>query len=498
MRNAFPAAMASILLCSCAVGPDYGGPPSIALGETKGFLRASGETVVPDPPLGDWWTLLGDPVLDQLEARALAGNPGLAAAQARVGQARAAVRREQAERLPTLAAQATTIQAKVPGLDLQGPPAASTPDPSAGQPNDRLSIYNVGLNANWEIDFAGGRLRRIEGANAEAAAAVATVDDAKVQLTAEVARAYVGLREAELRLQLARQERDLQKQTLDLTFQRYTAGVTALFPVGAANAELELLTSQIAEAQADTAVLKDALSVLIGSPPGGLDDLLATTAPIPLPPASVAVSDPTALIARRPDIRAAERKLAAANARVGVAAAARFPRLSFMGILGLGGADPQDVFDLSNLSTIALPRLQWSLVDFGRTTAAIEQADSARREADAGYRDVVLGALQDAEQSLARFGQHRASVAALAQINRQADTAAGLDQQRYTSGAISRTELNLTLRRQAQARANLNRSLAAMTVSWVALQKSLGLGWRAAPELRHLRPASEGWARPTT
>lgn len=480
MRNAFPAVMAAILLCSCAVGPDYDGPPSIALGETKGFLRASGETVVPDPPLGDWWTLLGDPVLDQLEALALAGNPGLAAAQARVGQARASVRREQADRLPTLAAQATTIQAKVPGLDLQqGPPAASTPDPSAGQPNDRLSIYNVGLNANWELDFAGGRSRRIEGANAEAAAAVATVDDAKVQLTAEVARAYVGLREAELRLQLARQERDLQKQTLDLTFERYTAGVTALFPVGAANAELELLTSQIAEAEADTTVLKDALSLLIGSPPGGLDDLLATAAPIPLPPASVAVSDPAALLARRPDIRAAERRLAAANARVGVAAAARFPRVSFRGILGLGGSNPRDVFDLSNLSTIALPQLQWSLLDFGRTEASLDQAEAARSEADARYRDVVLRALQDAEQSLARFSQHRVNVAALAQISRQADTAAELNQQRFCAGVISRSELNLALRQKAQARTNLNRSLAAMTTSWVAIQKSLGLGWRA-------------------
>lgn len=492
MRHAPLAAMAAILLCGCAVGPDYVGPPSIRVRETQTFLRANSEIVAPDPLLDDWWTLLRDPVLEQLETRALAGNPGLAAAQARVVQARAAVRREQADRLPALAAQATTVQARVPGLDLQAPPAASTPDPTAGEPNDRLSIYNVGLNANWEIDFAGGRSRRIEGANAEAAAAVATVDDAKVQLTAEVARAYVGLREAQHRLHLARQERDLQQQTLELTYQRYTAGATPLFPVGAANAELELLKAQIAEAEADIAVLKDALSALIGSPPGGLDDLLATTAPIPLPPASVAVSDPAALIARRPDIRAAERRLAAANARIGVAAAARFPRLSFMGILGLGGADPQDVFDLSNLSTIALPRLQWSLLDFGRTAASIEQAEAGRGEADARYRDVVLRALQDAEQSLARFGQHRANVAALAQISRQADTAASLNQQRFAAGAISRPELNLALRQEAQARANLNQSLAAMTASWVAIQKSLGLGWRAASEATNQRSAGGG------
>ncbi len=220
-----------------------------------------------------------------------------------------------------------------------------------------------------------------------------------------------------------------------------------------------------------------------------MDDLLAAPAPIPLPPASIAVSDPAELIARRPDIRAAERRLAAANARVGVAEAARFPRLSFMGILGLGGTDPEDVFDVANLSTIALPRLQWSLLDFGRTAAAIDQAQAARGEADARYRDVVLRALQDAEQSLQRFGQHRINVAALTQISRQADTAAELNQQRFTAGAIGRSDLNLALRQRAQARANLSRAVAAMTTSWVAIQKSLGLGWRAwATPLREGSP----------
>jgi outer membrane protein TolC len=191
----------------------------------------------------------------------------------------------------------------------------------------------------------------------------------------------------------------------------------------------------------------------------------------------VAVGDPAALIARRPDIRAAERALAAANARIGVAEAARFPKLSFMGILGLGGTQPGDIFDLGNLSAIALPRLQWNLLDFGRTAASIDQAKAGREEALQRYREIVLRALQDAEQSLARFGQQRANVAALAQIKRQADTAADLNEQRYKAGAISQTDLNTSLRQRRQATADLNRSIAAMTNSWIAIQKSLGLGW---------------------
>ncbi|WP_073976247.1 TolC family protein, partial [Erythrobacter donghaensis] len=385
---------------------------------------------------------------------------------------------ERANRLPSAAAQATTIQARVPGLDLQsGPPAGSPDAPSQDGDQDTLSVYNVGLNANWEIDFAGGQIRRIEAANAQAAASVANAEDAQVQLAAEVARAYVGLREAQARLNLVEQQRELQQQTLELTYQRYTQGALALFPVGNANAELELLKSQIAEATADIAVLKDTLAVLTGEAPGSLDQLLSKASAIPLPPARVAVGDPAALIARRPDIRAAERTLAAANARIGVAEAARFPKLSFMGILGLGGTQPDDIFDLGNLSAIALPQLQWNLLDFGRTAASVDQAEAGREEALQRYREIVLRALQDAEQSLARFGQQRANVAALAQIKRQADTAAELDQQRYNAGAISLVDLNTSLRQRQQATADLNRSMAAMTNSWIAIQKSLGLGW---------------------
>ena len=478
MRKLIPLLFTFALLGACTAGPDYAGPPRVASVGADGFLRAGSDVDSQAPLSSDWWLLLGDPVLNDLEARALAGNPGVAAARARIDQARASLRQERANRLPSAAGQATTIQAKIPGLDLQnGPPSGTPGTPGQTEDEETLSVYNVGLNANWEIDFAGGQRRRIEAANAQAAASVANAEDAQVQLAAEVARAYVGLREAQSRLDLVEQQRELQQQTLELTYQRYTQGALALFPVGNANAELELLKSQIAEATADVAVLKDTLAVLTGEAPGSLDQLLSKDSAIPLPPTRVAVGDPAALIARRPDIRAAERTLAAANARIGVAEAARVPKLSFMGILGLGGTQPDDIFDLGNLSAIALPQLQWNLLDFGRTEASIDQAEAGREEALQRYREIVLRALQDAEQSLARFSQQRANVAALAQVKRQADTAAGLNQQRYKAGAISQADLNTSLRQRQQATVDLNRSIAAMTNSWIAIQKSLGLGW---------------------
>jgi outer membrane protein, multidrug efflux system len=475
--------LTSALLAGCVVGPQYAGAPQIGSTHSR-FARA--EDVSPsEPALAEWWTHLGDPVLTRIEELAIADNPGLAAAQARIAQARASARQERANRYPVVAAQATTVQAKLPGLDLQSNSPGQPPaPPDQAKQDDSLSVYNIGVNANWEIDFAGGQIRRIEAANALAAASVATAQDAQVQLTAEVARAYVGLREGQARLRSLQQERGLQQQVLELTEQRYRRGVLPLFAVGTASSELAAIDSGIGQAKADVSVFKDVLAVLAGQAPGTLDPMLDPPRGIPLPPASVSVGDPAALIARRPDIRAAERNIAAATARIGVAKAARFPKLSFMGILGLGGTSPDEVADLENLSAIAIPRLQWGLLDFGRTAAGIDQAKSGRDEAEARYREIVLRALQDAEQSLARFGEQRAAVAALAQIKSQADTAAKLNQQRYEAGAISKIDLNASLRERQRAQANLDRGVSALTSAWGDIQKALGLGWDTSPNNR--------------
>ncbi|HQS79378.1 MAG TPA: efflux transporter outer membrane subunit [Sphingorhabdus sp.] len=480
IRKSTISLLAIALLAGCVAGPDYTGPPDIVSANPNGgFVRASSEVVGTAPQLAEWWLLLKDPELNRLVEAALANNPSLQAAQARIAQARASVRQERAGRLPTLGTQATVVQGRLPGLDIQNtaPPSPGAPGPQ-GQ-GDNLSIYNVGLNANWELDFAGGTQRRIEVSNAQAAAAVANTEDAKVQLTAEVANAYVSLRESQFRAKRTRVQIELQQQILSLTYQQYQQGVLPLFPLGNANAELELLKSQLAEAEADTAVLLDALAILEGKVPGTSDEALQKDFEVPLPPEQVAVGDPAGLVARRPDIRGAERNLAAATAQIGVAEAARFPKLSFMGILGLGGTSLDDLLDVGSPSVLAIPQLQWNFLDFGRIDASIEQAGSARDEAVAKYRQTVLVALQDAERALARFGQQRAALAALAQIKLQADGAADLDRQRFAAGAISRTDLNRTLRKQEQAATDLVRGKAALTMSWIALQKSLGLGWQA-------------------
>jgi multidrug efflux system outer membrane protein len=478
--------LAPLLLGGCVVGPDYSGPPELERAAPQPtFVRQPQGATSDEPALAEWWTSLQDPVLDELELRALASNPSIEVAQARLRQARASVRQERANRFPTAGAQGTAILADLPGIDLQsdqgGAPPAPAPTPSPEEDDSTsLQFFNLGLNANWEIDLAGGQVRKIEAANALAAAAAYNAADAQVQLTTEVAQAYTNLRDRQQRAAALRGGLELQQQALDLAVQRFEQGTVPAFTVGQANRAVQATHTDLASAEADIETYLNALAVLVAEAPGSLDPLLTPPRDIPLPPQNVAIGDPASLLRRRPDIRAAERNLAAATARIGVAEAARFPKISFMGILGIGGTSIEDLVDLGNISKIALPHLQWGLLDFGRTSAAIAQTRAGRDEAEAQYRQVVLGALQDAETSLSRFAQQRRTVAALAEIKRSADQSAVLMRQRYERGVISLGDSLEAERQQLLAEANLRSAIAALTSSYVAIQKSLGLGWSEA------------------
>jgi NodT family efflux transporter outer membrane factor (OMF) lipoprotein len=481
-------AIFALAVAGCTVGPNYKGPlplpPAAAPGDT--FVRAPSSASREEPTLAQWWLSLGDPVLNTLEARALAGNPGLEAAQARIEQARQNVRYERAQQLPTGAVQGTYIHADLPGLDLGtdnggstgGAPGQPAPGGSPAPADTAISFFNLGLNANWEIDLWGKQRRIAESANAQLGAAVASEADAQVQLTAEVAQAYVNVRERQYRLASLQRARGLRQQQLDLGEQRFRRGTTAAFDVERARTQLNATDTDIASIGAELDSYLNALAALTGAAPGAVDALVAAEAPIPLPPAEVAVGDPASLIARRPDVRAAERNIAAANAQVGAVQAARLPTISFMGILGIGGPNVDELLDLGNISKIAMPQIQWGVLDFGRSLARLRQARSARDEAEANYRQAVLSALQDAETSLSRFGHQRQTVAALAQIAASADRSAKLMRQRYDAGAASLSDALDADRQALEAERNLAAATAALTGSFVAVQKSLGLGWQ--------------------
>lgn len=478
--------LAPLLLGGCVVGPNYSGAPELGRAAPQAnFVRQASSMTADQPALAEWWAALRDPVLDELERRALASNPSIEVAQARLRHARASVRKERANRFPTAGAQGTALLADLPGINLQSNQGNSAPAPTpappvASEPDTSLQFYNLGLNANWEIDLAGGQVRKNEVANALAAAAAYNAADAQVQLTAEVAQTYTNLRDRQQRAASLRRALDVQQQQLALVQQRFQRGTVPAFAVGQANRAVQATIVDLAAAEAEVEIYLNALAVLAGEAPGSLDALLAAPRDVPLPPQNVAIGDPASLLRRRPDIRAAERNLAAATARIGVAEAARFPKISFMGILGIGGTSIGDLTDLGNISKIAVPQLQWGFLDFGRTSAAVAQTRAGRDEAEAQYRQVLLGALQDAETALARFGQQRRTVAALAEIKRSADQSAVLMRQRFESGVISRGDYLEAERQQVLAEANLRSAVAALTGAYIAIQKSLGLGWSEA------------------
>lgn len=467
-------------LAACTVGPDYKDATSAgAVAPPERFVRAPADAETGNQALdvAAWWKAMGDPALDRLEEQALAANPNVAVAQARLRQARASLRSERASATPSVNASAIALHAKVPGVDLGSSDSESGSDDS-GSGSQSLNFYNLGFDASWEVDLWGGKRRGVEAARAQLDAAQANVADAQVSLTAEVAQAYVNLRERQQRIALVDQDVQAQRETLELTRQRRAAGTASQLDLEQQNDKLEQSEAARLPIVAERDAYLDALAVLTGQAPGALDPVLAVSASVPLPPASVPLSDPAAMVRRRPDVRAAERKYAAATAQIGVAEAARFPSLSFMGLIGIGGTHVDDVVDPDNLAAIALPRLSWNFLDFGRTASQVEKSRGAQDEAAAQYRGAVLKALQDTEDALARYGASRLTAASAARSLATAQRSTALMRQRFAAGTGSRIQLLDAERQSLSAAQAVSQANGAMTDNFVALQKALGLGWR--------------------
>ncbi len=461
-------AVAALLSGCTTVGPDYAGAPQSApqAASRATFLR--GGDALAQAPAARWWESLNDAELNQLVEAALADSPTLAVANARVAQSRASLAANKTAVLPTLGTSFSAPYINVPG-NIVGD----------GSGRDEINAYNLGFDAGWEIDLFGGTRRKVEAASARAEAAEAGVADARVTLSAEIARAYVGLRARQAMQGLQQRQVAIDRSLVDLARKRLAGGTAPAQPVNAAEAQAFASEADLAKTVAEIAVLTDQIAMLTGKEPGALDGVLAAAAPVPLPPAQVNVGDPATMLRSRPDIRMAERRLAAANADVGVRVAAKFPTISFLGILGLGGQSIGDVFNPANVVGIALPRIKWSLFDGGRAERQVDAAKGAYAEAEADYRRTALAALQDAEGSLARFGAQRIAFARTIDAAQRGERNVQLQNQRLAAGTIGRGD-TLTAERQA-----LQLSMAAagaqadLTTAFIAVEKALGLGWQA-------------------
>jgi multidrug efflux system outer membrane protein len=477
----------AVILAACTVGPDYHGPPTVTPA-AKTFVRADA-TAANAEPAAHWWTALGDPQLNQLIDATLAANPGVDVARARVREARANLRLQTASGLPTTGATAAYLRTGNFSSLLSGGSssdgssgggsggAAASGGSQSGSSGGPLNLYVIGFDATWELDFFGGNRRAVEGASATVAASEAQEADAIVSLTAEVAESYVELCDARQRLSLTQQNIDIDSRLVELMKLRRAGGAATDLDVVRITNQLDTTRATLPAIRAAISEQLNRLAALTAQAPGALDAQLANVGAVPSPPATTNIGDPAALLRHRPDIRIAERQLAQHTAAVGQNVAAQFPKVALLGSVDFAATHPQDLFNSGNFTYLAGPVLQWTPFDFGRNHARVVQARAARDEAEANYRQVVLNALADAETSLARYGQQRDAVADLGLARASAEETYRLTEIRLRGGTAATTDVldADTVRKQAQL--NYQQGLAELTQDYVALQKSLGLGW---------------------
>jgi outer membrane protein, multidrug efflux system len=483
-RNPLFAAAIALILCGCAVGPNYRGAPQVTPAAGT-FTRIDAATASAEP-VAQWWTTLNDPELNHLIDDTLATNPGIDVARARVREARANLRQQTATGLPTTGADAAYLRtANVESLLGSSGSGSSGGQGSGGSGGGSgssssgggLNLYVVGFDASWELDFFGGNRRAVEGASAAVSASEANVADATVTLTAEVAQSYIQLCDARQRLALTQQNIDIDSRLVELMKVRRAGGAATDLDVVRITNQLDTTRATVPALNATITEQLNRLAALTAKEPGALDAELAKVGSVPAPPATTNIGDPATLLRRRPDIRVAERRLAQQTAAVGQNVAAEFPKVSLFGTVGFAAMHPQDLFNSGNFTYAAGPLLQWTPWDFGRLRARVDQARSARDEAEANYRQTVLNALADAETSLARYGQQRDAVTILGRARASAEEAYRLTEIRLRGGTAATTDVLDADTRRKQADLSYQQALAELTQDYVALQKSLGLGW---------------------
>jgi len=459
---------ASLLLASCAVGPkapDAALPPSAS----GAFLGAATPAVSAEAARDDWWRLYQDPALDALVAEALANNNDLEAAAANLRRVRAALGEARTARLPgttTSAAYSTgrPSAATVPGL----PPGTEAPE---------TDTYDVGLDVAYEVDLFGRVGSVIRAARADADAAAAALDVIRVSVAAETARAYADACSANARIDVAQRTVELQTRTMELTRTLLDAGSGNGLDVARARSALETNRASLPPLRAERDGALFRLATLTGRTPAESSEAARICARPPQLTQPVPIGDGARLLARRPDVRRAERELAAAAARVNVATADLFPRITLGGGLGATALDAGGLGDSENFRFSVGPLISWSFPNVFAARARIEQADAASEAALARFDQTVLVALQETETALANYANELDRRAALQAARDQAAEAARLSRLRLDAGVDSFLSVLDAQRTLAAADAQLAASDALVTTYQIALFKALAGGW---------------------
>lgn len=463
------------LLGGCAVGPTYD-PPQIAAPPTfmggPAVEAVTGQATKVD--LVTWWRSFDDPLLASLVERALVQNLDLQQASARVVQARAALRHAKADLLPS---------GQVSGQASENYQSLETPLGRIGSAlpgfDREAQSYELNLGASWELDLFGGKDAARDAARADWQASAAGAAAARLAVAAQTADTYVAIRSLQARLGVVRGQREIQQRLVDLIALQYRKGVAAELQLRQAEGALAQVKAAVPELEQNLESATNALDVLLGLQPGTTRPELAAVQPIPAPPAVSGAGGPAALLRRRPDIIAAERTLAASNARIGVAMAEYYPKFSLGGLLGTATMGLGGLFGGDATQASGFLGLRWRLFDFGRIDAEIAATRGRNTEALAAYRLTVLRASEDVENAFSGLIKQQARAQILGEGETSLSKARASAFAAYEGGVSSLFEVLDADRRLLENRDAGIQARAAAARAAIASFRALGGGWDA-------------------
>jgi outer membrane protein, multidrug efflux system len=468
MRKFTLAACALVLVCSCAVGPNYHRPATLV---DANFSNTSEAGFAPNEIVEAYWTVFNDPLLNRLIDDAIAHNNDLQAAAANLRASRAARRLAGFDLYPTVTVSAGYTDALI--SQQQFPEFPGIPESAR-----HFDTADAEFDALWELDLFGRVRRNVEASRADVGGVKASLQDARVGVIAEVTRNYLILRGLQEQLALTLRNADNQFSTLKLTRIRLEAGRGNELDTSRAEAQWSTTRATLPTLDSSIATTMYRLGVLTGRQPTALTALLSPAASPPALPDSISIGTPDQLLRRRPDVRVAERQLAGATARIGVAVGDLFPKVTVAGTFGYQAASFGSIGAGDTRFYSFGPSISWPAFDLGRVLARVSSARAQTDAALARYQGAVLNALEDTERSLITSARARARVEALQRAATASDKAADLARQRFAGGLIDFLEVLDAERTALSAELLLSQGRTDAATSLVAVYKALGGGWQ--------------------
>jgi multidrug efflux system outer membrane protein len=459
----------ALAFAGCTVGPDYQPPATPDAGAT--FHGANAPTLAADEPPERWWESFADPTLNTLIDKAVAGNFDVKIATANLQAVRAAREVAGARQFPVLDANATIQRARESAATQLGNAYITAPD---------VNETEIGLGLSWEVDLFGRVRRLVEAADADSLQSEAIRRQVVTVMIADVAASYIDLRGAQMRLDVAAKNALNQRHTYDLTVTLDDAGRGTEFDVARARAQLESTLATVPPLRAEIAADKHHLAMLVGLPPSALDTMLDPQAAMPALPAFLAVGDPAAMLRRRPDVTAAERGLAAATARIGVATADLYPTITFSATPNLQALQPGDIVKRGAFAYGIGPSLSVPIFD-ASVYARIHAANATEQAALATFEKTVLVALAETETALDGYNEDRERRQSLGVAAEASRRAAELATTRYLFGAENFLTVLDAEAKQLAAEDQLAQAEISVTTDLVTVYRALGGGWKISP-----------------